>query len=150
MKLHGLSPDERERLTSSGLKAFFSISVLWKLDEPEQADLLGLNGGPSLRRWQVRPPRRLGRDRLERISHVLGIYKALQLLLPTAEQANAWVKKPNDAPPFLGAAALDLMRQGIPGLYAVRSYLEVTMSSLSIDPRIGGTVVATRVTGENA
>lgn len=137
MALHCLSPDEHWRLTTVGLKAFFSIAAEWDLDAQDQADLLGLEDGLSLYRWQQRPPNRLGRDSLERISHLLGIYKALRLLLPTTEQANAWIKRPNDAPLFLGAPALELMRQVIPGLFAVRSYLEVTLSSLSIDPEIG-------------
>lgn len=137
MPSNGLSPGERGRLTTVGLKAYFAIAAEWDLNDQEQIDLLGLEDGPALHRWLQRPPKRLSRDSLERISHVLGIYKALRLLLPTTEQANAWIKRPNDAPLFNGAPALELMRRGIPGLYAVRSYLEVTMSSLSIDPEIG-------------
>ncbi len=35
-----------------------------------------------------------------RISYVLGIYKALQMLLPDAAVADAWIKRPDTAPLF--------------------------------------------------
>jgi hypothetical protein len=44
----------------------------------------------------------LSRDTLERVSYILGIYKALQILLPDHDAADAWIRKPNSAPPFGG------------------------------------------------
>ncbi len=44
MGLQGLSLDDRERLTASGLTAFFSIAAGSNLNEQEQVDLLGLKG----------------------------------------------------------------------------------------------------------
>ena len=62
---------------------------------------------------------------LERISYVLGIYKALQILLPETERADAWVTTPNAAPLFGGDSALTRMLGGNVGdLYAVRQYLD--------------------------
>jgi hypothetical protein len=62
---------------------------------------------------------------LERISYVLGIYKALQILLPDATRADAWVRQPNTATPFGGRSALERMLGGNVGdLYAVREYLD--------------------------
>ncbi|MDC9611631.1 MbcA/ParS/Xre antitoxin family protein, partial [Pseudoalteromonas sp. GABNS16H] len=57
---------------------------------------------------------------LERISYVLGIYKALRIIYPTEERANAWPAKPNRA--FGGRSALDLMLEG--DLAKVRRYLD--------------------------
>ena len=59
------------------------------------------------------------------MSYVLGIYKALQILLPDAEAADAWVRKPNAAPLFGGKPALHRMLSGnVADLYVVRQYLD--------------------------
>ena len=68
---------------------------------------------------------RLSADTLERISYVMGIYKALRILLPTEEAANDWVKKPNTARGFNGKSALDRMLAGrVIDLADVRRYLD--------------------------
>ena len=65
------------------------------------------------------------RDTLERISNVLGIYKALQILFPDSAAADAWVRKPNTAPMFAGRSALQRMLAGnVSDLNAVRRYLD--------------------------
>lgn len=67
----------------------------------------------------------LPRDTLERLSLVFGIYKALQVLLPVPERADAWPRRPNDAPLFGGRTALERMLTGMTSdLYVVRTYLD--------------------------
>jgi Protein of unknown function (DUF2384) len=62
---------------------------------------------------------------LERLSYLFGIYAALQILLPVASQADAWVRKPNAAPVFGGKSALERMLGGqVADLYVVRHYLD--------------------------
>jgi hypothetical protein len=118
-------PADLERLSGAGLRTFFRISGLWDLSVDEQMALLGLRSRSTYFKWKRDRQARLDRDQLERISHVLGIYKALQILLPDAAAADAWVKRPNRAEPFLGRPALDLMIQGgITGLFNVRRYLD--------------------------
>ena len=69
--------------------------------------------------------RRLSADTVERISYVIGIYKALRILLPTAEAAHAWVRKPNAAYAFGGKSALERMLGGrVVDLVDVRRYLD--------------------------
>jgi hypothetical protein len=59
------------------------------------------------------------------VSYVLGIYKALQILLPQQAAADAWVRRPNAAPLFGGRPALDRMLSGnVADLYVVRQYLD--------------------------
>jgi hypothetical protein len=59
------------------------------------------------------------------LSYLLGIYKALQVLLPATAAADAWIKKPNDAPLFAGQSALARMLGGnVADLIAVRQYLD--------------------------
>jgi hypothetical protein len=56
---------------------------------------------------------------------VFGIYKALQILLPDAAAADAWVRKANDAQGFGGRSALAKMLSGnVADLYEVRRYLD--------------------------
>jgi hypothetical protein len=67
----------------------------------------------------------LPRDTLERLSYLLGIYKALQLLLPEAQAADEWIRRPNEAPLFGGRSALERMLSGnVADLYLVRQYLD--------------------------
>ena len=57
--------------------------------------------------------------------NVLGIYKALQILLPDGQAADAWIRQPNTAPMFGGRSALDRMMSGqVADLFVVRQYLD--------------------------
>lgn len=111
------------QVASVALKAFFNLAREWELARDEQVILLG---GPSVRtyhRWKVGDVATLPRDTLERISVLLGIYKAVHILLPVRAQANSWVKRANKA--FGGETALDVMLKGrVDHLYRVRRYLD--------------------------
>jgi hypothetical protein len=118
-------PVEWERLSGAGIRTFFRIAELWGLDVDQQMALLGLRSRSTYFKWKRERKAKLDRDQLERISHILGIYKALQILLPDAPSADAWVKRPNKAEPFQGEPALEWMiRGGITGLFTVRRYLD--------------------------
>jgi hypothetical protein len=55
----------------------------------------------------------------------LGIYKALNILLPSERSADEWVRKPNAAPIFHGQSALERMLAGsLVDLADVRRYLD--------------------------
>ncbi|HEX7937044.1 MAG TPA: MbcA/ParS/Xre antitoxin family protein [Paraburkholderia sp.] len=113
-------------MSAAGLRAFFKIARDWDLSADEQIVLLGSPGRSTYFKWKSAPETaRLARDTLERLSLVLGIYKALQILLPQPSAADTWVKRPNSAPPFGGRRALDRMLAGnISDLVAVRQYLD--------------------------
>ena len=118
-------PSSRD-LSAAGLRAFFNIARDWGLNTDEQMVLLGPPGRATFFKWQSAPESAdLKRDTLERLSYLLGIYKALQILLPDTVAADAWVKKPNSAPLFGGKTALDRMLGGnVADLVAVRQYLD--------------------------
>ena len=118
-------PNPRD-LSAAGLRAFFNIARDWELSSDEQMVLLGAPGRSTFFKWKSAPERAdLKRDTLERLSYILGIYKALQILLPATTAADAWVKKPNTAPLFGGSSALDRMLGGnVADLLAVRQYLD--------------------------
>jgi hypothetical protein len=113
-------------MSAAGLRAFFNIARDWDLSVDEQIVLLGSPGRSTFFKWKQSPQTaRLGRDTLERLSLMLGIYKALQILLPQPAAADTWIKRPNSAPPFGGRRALDRMLAGnISDLVAVRQYLD--------------------------
>ncbi|MEJ8796221.1 MbcA/ParS/Xre antitoxin family protein [Trinickia caryophylli] len=113
-------------MSAAGLRAFFNIARDWELSADEQIVLLGSPGRSTFFKWKTAPESaRLSRDTLERLSLLLGIYKALQILLPTPATADTWIKRRNSAPPFGGARALDRMLAGnVSDLVAVRQYLD--------------------------
>lgn len=107
------------------LRAFFRIAEAWGLAPRESMTLLGLRSRSTYHVWKEGRAGALSRDTLERISYVLGIWKALQILLPTDAAADAWIRKPNAAPPFGGKSALErLMSGNVSDLYEVRRYLD--------------------------
>lgn len=121
-----LGAPELARLSAAGLRAFAGIAQAWGLSTEEQLVLLGQPARSTYFAWRKAPEAaRLPRDTLERLSNLLGIYKALQILLPDATAADAWVRQPNQAPLFGGRSALQLMLAGnVSDLNAVRRYLD--------------------------
>jgi uncharacterized protein (DUF2384 family) len=113
-------------LSGPAFDVFLKIAALWELTPPEARVLLGGVPESTYFKYQKAPQTaRLSHDTLGRISHVLAIYKALNLLLPRAESADAWVRRPNDAPLFKGRSALDYMLGGnFDDVAAVRRYLD--------------------------
>ena len=118
--LDTLDPTEVDRVA---LKAFFAMADEWKLSREQATTLLG---GPSERtfyRWRSGEVSGLPKDTLERISVMMGIYKAAHILLPEPERANAYIRRPNTA--FDDQSALDVMLKGrVDNLYQVRRYLD--------------------------
>lgn len=121
----GPSAVDRRTYSAPALRTFFRIAGLWDLSVAEQMALLGLTARSTFFKWKKSPGTVLPKDTLERISYVLGIYKALQILLPDERAADAWVKRPNSAAPFGGRSALERMSSGqVADLYVVRQYLD--------------------------
>jgi hypothetical protein len=118
-----LEPIDQATLARAGLATFHNIAAEWRLDVEQQMSLLGLTSRSTFFRWKRTPPSSLPPDTLERLSHVFGIYKSLQILLPGPSAAE-WIHKPNDAPLFGGRPALDLMLGGVASLFLVRAYLD--------------------------
>lgn len=127
MPLQSLSRQEapQQQLSAAGLYAFFNISEQWNLNTQEEMALLGSPPRSTFFKWKKCKEAELSHDTLERISYIIGIYKALFVLLPTKEAALTWVKKPNRAPLFNGQTALDKMCAGnVVDLADVRRYLD--------------------------
>ncbi len=115
-----------KRIASAALQAFFNLAERWKLTASEERTLLGSPPESTFFKWKSeKAASRLSRDALERISYLLGIYKDLNILLPSMHATDEWVRKPNAAPLFCGQSALDRMLAGsLIDLADVRRYLD--------------------------
>ncbi|MCZ8320384.1 MAG: MbcA/ParS/Xre antitoxin family protein [Novosphingobium sp.] len=123
---------DRRGLSGPALRTFFRIAEEWKLSPQEQMTLLGVTASSTFFGWKKSQEVALPKDTLERISYILGIWKALQILLPNEASADAWVKKPNEAPLFNGQSALDRMLSGqVADLFVVRQYLDAQRGGLA-------------------
>lgn len=109
----------------AGLRTFFRIMDAWHIDEPIRMRLLAIPRA-TYYRWKRDPSQaRMSHDTVERLSYILGIYKALQILLPDSQVADTWVRQPNRNSLFGGRAPLDHMAAGrVADLYVVRQYLD--------------------------
>ena len=106
------------------LRAFFGLAKVWGLTDGEQVKLLGVSRS-TLSGWKASQASVVNRDTLERISYLLGIFQAINILLPDQDRADAWIRAPNAAPLFGGRSALERMTAGNVGdLFVVRRYLE--------------------------
>ena len=118
--LSGLDP---RQVDAVALKAFFNLASEWGLSVEEQLTLLGRPGKRTLYRWKAGDVAGLPPDTLERISVLLGIYKALEILLPVPGRAQSWIRRANEA--FGGRSGLDVMLSGkVDDLYQVRRHLD--------------------------
>ena len=110
----------RERLSRAGVRAFFNIMSRWNVRDEDARGLLGgMTNGPyyELKR---NPDRVQDVDRLTRISLLIGIFKALNIL-HSEPLADRWVHLPNTNRLFAGATPLAFMlRGGLPALLTVR------------------------------
>jgi hypothetical protein len=108
----------------AALRTFWRLADAWKLGVAEQITLLGV-GKTTFYQWKQGKVGPLDKHVLERLSYLFGIYAALQILLPVAERADEWIRKPNGAPLFGGRSALERMLGGqVADLYVVRHYLD--------------------------
>ena len=83
----------RTRRDEVALRAFFRLVELWGLTMEEARVLLGRPSRATLYNWKAGRARGLPHDTLQRISYLLGIHKALQILYSEPALADAWVRR---------------------------------------------------------
>lgn len=111
-------------LEGPALRAFSLIAELWNLTDQEQSAILGWPINLAGAQLEATAADEISPETLERISYVLGIYRALPILFPDQQQADSWIRRPNEATPFKGGTALALMCAGrLSDLASVREYL---------------------------
>lgn len=115
---------ERERLSPAAVKAFFNIMQRWRVRDEDARQLLGGMSNGAFYDLKKHPGRTLDQDRLQRISYLIGIFKALNILY-SEELADRWVQMPNRNRLFNGASPLTAMiRGGLPAMQMVRRLLD--------------------------
>ena len=109
----------RKRLSPAAIEAVLKISERWDLKSDDAMLLLGgISNGKKSRKGV------LTQDELTRVSLLIGIFKALNILF-SEKLANQWVSRPNSNPMFKDQPPLVFLIQGgMPGMLAVRRLLD--------------------------
>lgn len=123
------SREARERLSPSALKAFFNLVGRWKVPDEIARELLGSVSNGTFYNLK-RKPKTLGPDQLLRVSYLIGIFKALNILY-SEPLADAWMQRPNSNSVFQGETPLAYARAGgIPALQTLRRLLDARRGGL--------------------
>ena len=118
-------PATRRRLSLAAVRGFLGIMEKWNLRDPDARQLLGGMSTGSFYALKKEPRgRALDQDTLTRISLLVGIFKALNILY-SAKLADAWMTLPNTNPMFRGLSPLAyIVQRGQPGMVHVRQLLD--------------------------
>ena len=118
-------PATRRRLSLAAVRGFLGIMEKWNLRDPDARQLLGGMSTGSFYALKKEPKgRALDQDTLTRISLLVGIFKALNILY-SAKLADAWMTLPNTNPMFRGLSPLAyIVQRGQPGMVHVRQLLD--------------------------
>jgi hypothetical protein len=147
--LHGVAWDQpadlssravQEKLSPAAIRAFFRLTSHWKLrDEDARGMIGGISNGSfyQLKRGTTKTSnsktldlKTLDQDKLTRVSLLVGIFKALNILYGT-KLADAWVQLPNTNPIFGGETPLAYMlKGGVPSMLRVRQLLDARRGGL--------------------
>lgn len=119
-------------IAKAGLQVFFSIGDKWDLSDENMKVLLGNPTDAEFVVWKKNSTDiALDKVTLERISHLMIIYRNLRTLLPSEDAAYTWVKRANKAPLFSDDTALNYMLKGdILALQQVHQYLDGELAQL--------------------
>lgn len=104
------------------LETFFALASVWNLNTDQQITLLGSPSRSTYFKWK-KAGGSPSVDTEERISHLIAIYKALQILFPEPARADAWLRRSNRF--FQGRSALDVLLDGrLQDIICVREYVD--------------------------
>jgi hypothetical protein len=115
---------ERDRLSSGAVRAFFNIMDQWKVRDEAARQLLGGMSNGAFYALKKDGDRSLDEDKLRRISYLVGIFKALNIIY-SEDLADQWMQLPNKNRIFRGMAPNDyLIHGGLPAFATVRKLLD--------------------------
>ncbi len=114
----------QERLSGPASAAFFRLAEAWQLRDEASRQLLGGVSNGFYYQLKRGSKKTLDQDKLTRISLLLGIFKALNVLY-SRKLADAWVTRPNANPMFAGEPPIAYMIVGgVPAMMRVRQLLD--------------------------
>ena len=112
------------RLSPSAIKGFFKLARAWRLRDEDARLLLGGISTGAFYYLKGGKTKKLDQDQLTRVSLVIGIFKALNILY-SERLADVWVSLPNTNPIFGGETPLAYMKKGgVPALLRVRQLVD--------------------------
>lgn len=116
---------QHSKMDAAAMRTYPNIAKAWGLKERDAARLLGV-ADSTYRRWKAEPERAsLDTNQRERMSLILGIYKALHILLPRPEAADSWLHRENSNPVFAGHKPMERLLGGqASDLFVVRQHLD--------------------------
>jgi len=149
VNLHGVAWDQpadlssravQEKLSPVAIRAFFRLTSHWKLRDEDARGLIGgISNGSfyQLKRGTTKTSnsktsdvKTLDQDKLTRVSLLVGIFKALNILYGT-KLADAWIQLPNSNPIFGGETPMAYMlKGGVPSMLRVRQLLDARRGGL--------------------
>ena len=116
--------DNRVRLSRAAVKGLLGLARHWQLRDDDARALLGGMSNGSFYALKSHGAKTLDEDQLTRISLLIGIFKALNILY-SLKLADAWMTLPNTNPMFAGDSPLNYAKRGgIPALLRVRQLLD--------------------------
>ena len=116
--------ENRTRLSPAAIKGLLRIAMHWNLRDEDTRVLLGGMSSGSFYALKNRTTKMLDEDQLTRISLLIGIYKALNILY-SEKLADAWITLPNTNPMFGGDSPLNYVKRGgIPAFVRLRQLLD--------------------------
>lgn len=118
----------RRRLSGPGLRTFQSIADRYDIPECDRAGLLGVKTSTQsawVKAVETGALLVLPSDVLIRISGLLGVQRALEIMFPVESEAKIWLSGPHLAPVFGGRSPCQVMvEDGIDGIFTIRRYLD--------------------------
>jgi hypothetical protein len=124
------SREVQERLSRAAIPAFFKLARAWELRDESARQLLGGVSNGVFYQLKRGEKKTLDQDKLTRISLLLGVFRALNILY-SRTLADAWIQLPNANPMFQGETPLEyLTRGGVPALLRVRQLLDARRGGL--------------------
>jgi uncharacterized protein (DUF2384 family) len=120
--VQSIEPSTAQPSSPQGLAAFFALADVWNLTADQQITLLGSPARSTYFKWK-KEGGLLSADTAERISHLVSIYKSLQILFPEPDRADAWLLRPHRF--FQNRSARDVMLGGkLVDILKVREFLD--------------------------
>ncbi len=116
--------ENRTRLSPAAIKGLIGIAARWKLRDEDTRALLGGMSSGSFYGLKGQSNRTLDEDQLTRISLLIGVFKALNILY-SQKLADSWMSLRNTNLMFGGDSPLNYMKKGgIPAIMRVRQLLD--------------------------
>ena len=136
------SPANRRRLSGPGLRTFIAIADLWRLNQEERLIVLGGPSPAAYSKWCEHAAQHsditLDADVLMRISAVIGIHMALNILYEDEQDGVAWLRDANRTLIFGGKSPMGMLLSDTQdGLNTVRWFLDAECSGAYMSPQQG-------------